>query len=151
MGIEIERKFLVTGDYPKTEPMETMQAYLCSDPDRTVRVRIEPTRAVLAIKGKPDGLARPEFEYVIPMGEALELMQLCPDAVIKKTRYHHRAGKHLWEIDVFHEENEGLVVAEIELDTEDEAFCLPDWVGAEVSADRRYSNSNLSKNPFLRW
>lgn len=149
--VEIERKFLVIGGYPKTGPMETVQAYLCIDPERTVRIRIEPERAVLAIKGAAVGLARPEFEYVIPVEEARELMQLCVGSVVEKTRYHHRTGPHVWEIDVFHGENEGLVVAEIELADEDEDFERPSWVGEEVSGDPRYYNAQLSRKPYTSW
>ena len=149
--VEIERKFLVIGDYPKTGPMESVQAYLCIEPERTVRIRIEPERAVLAIKGESVGLARPEFEYVIPVEEARELMHLCVGSVVKKTRYHHHVGNHVWEIDVFAGENEGLVVAEIELAAEDESFEKPPWLGQEVSGDSRYYNAELSRNPYTRW
>jgi CYTH domain-containing protein len=144
--VEIERKFLVIGDYPETDAMETVQAYLCAESKRTVRIRIEPERAVLAIKGELVGFTRPEFEYVIPVEEAREL-----GSVVEKTRYHHHAGPHVWEIDVFHGENEGLVVAEIELASEDEEFEKPSWLGAEVSGDSRYHNSALSKNPYTSW
>jgi adenylate cyclase len=151
MPIEIERKFLVSGEYPRTGGMRTSQAYLCTDPARTVRVRIEPERALLAIKGEPVGLARPEFEYEIPMDEARELMKLCAGSVVEKTRYHHREGGHLWEIDVFHGANDGLVIAEIELEAEHEAFDRPDWLGEEVSEDPRYFNSYLSISPYSQW
>lgn len=131
--------------------MKSVQAYLCIVPERTVRIRIEPDRAVLAIKGKAVGLARPEFEYVIPVEEARELMLLCAGNVVEKTRYHHRVGSHVWEIDVFHGDNEGLVVAEIELSTENEEFEKPPWLGEEVSGDPRYYNAQLSINPYSRW
>jgi len=151
MPIEIERKFLLAGEPPSSEGVEMKQAYLCKDPERTVRIRIEPERAVLAIKGKPIGLARPEFEYEIPIQEAQELMKLCIGSPVEKTRYHHRLGQHVWEIDVFHGGNEGLVVAEIELAAEDEEFDKPAWIGAEVSDDPRYANSSLSSTPYTQW
>ena len=108
-------------------------------------------RAVLSVKGKPVGLTRPEYEYSIPMHEAQELMGLCVGSLVEKTRYRHHVGKHVWEVDVFHGENEGLVVAEIELSDEAECFDKPDWVGDEVSSDSRYANSKLSTHPYSKW
>lgn len=151
MPIEIERKFLLAGDPPPSEGVEMKQAYLCKDPERTVRVRFEGDRAVLTIKGKAAGLTRPEFEYEIPVEDARELMKLSVGDVVEKTRHYHRLGRHVWEVDVFHGANAGLVIAEIELNDEDEAFEKPDWVGVEVSDDRRYSNASLSTDPYSNW
>lgn len=154
MAIEIERKFLVKGDHPTTDGLDIEQAYLTADSGITVRVRIEPGRAVLAIKGQPqgpEGISRPEFEYEIPVEEAREIMQLRVSDVVQKTRYHHHEGQHLWEIDVFRGANAGLVIAEIELSDENESFHCPDWVGSEVTSDPRYSNSYLAKTPYTHW
>jgi CYTH domain-containing protein len=158
MPVEIERKFLLIDKPPVVAGVEMVQGYLCKDADRTIRVRLERDedgvkegRAVLTVKGMPVGLTRPEYEYAIPMHEAQELMQLCKGSLVEKTRYRHQVGKHVWEVDVFHGENEGLVVAEIELSDEAESFDKPDWVGDEVSADPRYANSKLSTHPFRKW
>jgi len=158
MPVEIERKFLLTDKPPVVTGVEMVQGYLCKDADRTIRVRLERDedgvkegRAVLTVKGMPVGLTRPEYEYAIPMHEAQELMQLCKGSLVEKTRYRHQVGKHVWEVDVIHGENEGLVVAEIELSDEAESFDKPDWVGDEVSADPRYVNSKLSTHPFRKW
>ena len=158
MPVEIERKFLLTDKPPVVAGVEMVQGYLCKDPDRTIRVRLErggdvgkEDRAVLSVKGKPVGLTRPEYEYSIPIDEAQELMELCIGSLVEKTRYRHHVGKHVWEVDVFHGENEGLVVAEIELSAEAESYDKPDWIGAEVSSDLRYANSNLSINPYRQW
>ena len=158
MPVEIERKFLLTDKPPVVAGVEMVQGYLCKDADRTIRVRLERDedggkqgRAVLSVKGKPVGLTRPEYEYSIPIDEAQELMELCIGSLVEKTRYRHHVGKHVWEVDVFHGENEGLVVAEIELSAEAESYDKPDWIGAEVSSDLRYANSNLSINPYRQW
>ena len=158
MPVEIERKFLLNDKPPVVAGVEMVQGYLCKDADRTIRVRLERDedgvkegRAVLTVKGMPVGLTRPEYEYAIPMHEAQELMQLCKGSLVEKTRYRYQVGKHVWEVDVFHGENEGLVVAEIELSDEAESFDKPDWVGDEVSADPRYANSKLSTHPFRKW
>ena len=116
-----------------------------------VGTEVKQDRAVLSVKGKPVGLTRPEYEYSIPIDEAQELMELCIGSLVEKTRYRHHVGKHVWEVDVFHGENEGLVVAEIELSAEAESYDKPDWIGAEVSSDLRYANSNLSINPYRQW
>ena len=158
MPVEIERKFLLIDKPPAVAGVEMVQGYLCKDADRTIRVRLERDeggakegRAVLTVKGKPIGLTRPEYEYSIPIDEAQELMELCVGSLVEKTRYRHRVGRHIWEVDVFHGENEGLVVAEIELSDEAELFEKPDWVGAEVSSESRYANSKLSINPYRQW
>lgn len=158
MPVEIERKFLLKGEPPHVSGLEMTQGYLCKDPERTVRVRIEgargedgQSRAVLTVKGVAEGITRPEYEYNIPVAEARELMELCAGSLIEKTRYLHRIGPHVWEVDVFHGENHGLIVAEIELGDESETFDRPEWVGDEVSFDPRYSNSSLSMKPYKQW
>jgi len=154
MGIEIERKFLVKTDLwqPKDPGVKFMQGYLSEDPERTVRARIAGEKAFLTIKGKSRGPSRREFEYDIPIEDARELLEeLAFKPLIEKTRYLQEVGHHTWEVDVFARENQGLVVAEIELATVDEKFELPVWVGDEVTEDHRYKNANLAKNPFNTW
>ncbi len=151
MATEIERKFLVSGEIPDGDDTRIVQAYLNLDPQRTVRVRIEDDAATLTIKGKTEGLSRAEFEYAIPLDNAEELLKLAEGPAIEKTRRRVPLGSHTWEIDTFHGANHGLVIAEIELRSESEEFVRPDWLGAEVSADRRYLNSQLCQQPFSRW
>jgi adenylate cyclase len=154
MGVEIERKFLVRGDAWKAlaEPVFFRQGYLSSHKERTVRVRIEGDRAVMTIKGKNVGTTRGEWEYPIPMQDAVELLDgLCEQPLIEKYRRKIAIGDHVWEVDEFLGANAGLVVAEIELGSEDEAFDRPEWVAAEVTDDARYYNSNLIRHPFLNW
>jgi len=151
MPVEIERKFLITGEPPLKNGVAMIQGYLCKDIERTVRVRTEGERAVLTIKGSTVGISRAEYEYEIPLAEARELLAMAVGPLVEKTRYYHEDGKHTWEVDVFQGDNAGLVIAEIELGSEDEAFEKPDWVGSEVSGDSRYSNSALSELPFLHW
>lgn len=151
MGVEIERKFLVVGEFPRLESSKMIQGYLSVESDCTVRVRLEGNKAVLAIKGKAVGIRRAEFEYDIPIEEARELLALCGDRVIEKTRYYCPSGNRIWEVDVFHGLNEGLVTAEIELSNEDEVFVRPEWLGQEVSDDPRYRNSQLCVFPNSRW
>lgn len=154
MGIEIERKFLVTDDGWKEQGqgVQMRQGYICSDPSRIVRVRIEGERAMLTLKGKTIGISRGEWEYPIPVEEARELLDgLCEKPLIDKIRYRIPFGGFIWEVDEFFGENAGLVVAEIELESETQAFVKPDWIGAEVSEDRRYANANLFKHPFQTW
>lgn len=129
-----------------------MQGYICSDPDRTVRVRVRGDKGFLTIKGRSseDGLSRYEWEKEIPVSEAFELMALCGSGVIDKTRYLVPFGKHTYEVDVFHGANEGLVLAEIELSDEQEAFEKPSWLGEEVTGEVRYYNSMLSLHPFSK-
>lgn len=152
MAKEIERKFLVTGGFRQDSPesYRIVQGYICSDPDRTVRVRVRGEKGFLTIKGRSseDGLSRYEWEKEIPVSEALELMALCGSGVIDKTRYLVPFGAHTYEIDVFHGANEGLVLAEIELSDENEPFERPSWLGEEVTGDVRYYNSMLSRNPY---
>jgi adenylate cyclase len=154
MGIEIERKFLLKGEGWRGlgQPTLMRQGYLTSDPVRTVRVRIEGERAVITIKSKNTGATRGEWEYEIPVPDAAELLdRLCEQPLVEKTR--HRIGYkgHTWEVDEFRGENAGLVVAEIELGSEDEAFDKPGWIGREVTGDPRYYNSSLIRLPYSRW
>ena len=155
MSLEIERKFLVTGDFSRqvTSAQRIVQGYICSQPGRTVRIRIRGEEGFLTIKGASDekGLSRYEFEQKIPLADAEELLKLCEPGAIDKVRNLVPAGKHTWEVDVFHGDNEGLVLAEIELESEDEPFGRPEWIGQEVSGDRRYYNSMLTKHPYREW
>jgi adenylate cyclase len=149
MGFETERKFLVKGDFLKeaTGKTEILQAYLLSDPEKTIRVRIAGDDAFMTIKTKaPEGsFRRGEWEFRIPREDAMELLPLCVPGRIIKTRYIVPAGRHSFEVDVFHDKNEGLIIAEIELDEESETFLKPVWIGEEVTGDPAYYNSNLIK------
>jgi adenylate cyclase len=154
--IEIERKFLVATDTFKKEATtlnRITQGYLSSVPERTVRVRIKGEKAYLTIKGASNlsGLSRFEWEKEIAIKEAQELLLLCEKGVIDKTRYELKQDKHLFEIDVFYGDNEGLIIAEIELESETELFEKPDWLGEEVTGDPRFYNAYLSKNPYANW
>lgn len=155
-GLEIERKFLVKGDGYKQQAYSSSrikQGYICSGHGRTVRVRIRDARGYLTIKGpaKNGGFGRYEFEKEITLTEAEELMRLCEPGMIDKTRYLVKSGKHIFEVDEFYGENEGLVMAEVELGSEDEPYEKPDFIGKEVTGDRRYYNSHLRENPFSLW
>lgn len=152
MGMEIERKFLVCGDWSRdvTDSIQITQGYLNLDKNRTVRVRIKGRRGFLTVKGPTNGVSRFEWEKEIPVDEAREMMKLCT-GVIDKTRHLAPIGDHYYEIDEFHGDNEGLIVAEIELRSEDEQFIRPDWLGEEVSHERRYYNSQLIINPYKNW
>ena len=154
--IEIERKFLVKSEGFKENSFvknEISQGYLNSNPERTVRVRIKGNQGYLTIKGKGNetGLSRFEWEKEIPVNEAKTLLELCESGVINKTRYEIKFGNHVYEVDEFFGENEGLFLAEIELQSEDEAFEKPDWLGKEVTNIKKYYNSHLSKNPYKNW
>ncbi len=154
MATEIERKFLVTGaDWKPSAPgVLYRQGYLSSAKERVVRVRTEGARGVLTIKGLTTGIARLEFEYEIPRKDAERLLdELCERPLIEKTRYRVPAGSVTWEIDEFHGDNAGLIVAEVELEREDQPFDRPAWLGAEVSGDPRYFNANLIAHPFRDW
>ncbi|MCD8267487.1 MAG: CYTH domain-containing protein [Parabacteroides sp.] len=155
MATEIERKFLVKGDFSKEviSSQRIVQGYICSQPGRTVRVRIHGEKGFLTIKGPSDdkGLSRYEFEQEIPLVDAEQLLKLCEPGAIDKVRHLVPIGQHVWEVDVFHGANEGLVMAEIELSSEDEPFEKPAWLGEEVSGDRRYYNSMLTKAPYSQW
>ena len=155
MPQEIERKFLVKGDF-KVEAFQATritQGYLSSVPERTVRIRVKGDQGFITIKGKGNasGVSRYEWEKEIPAEEARELLQLCEPGVIDKTRYLVHRGPHIFEVDEFHGDNAGLVVAEIELKAEDENFIRPDWLGEEVTGNPRYYNAMLSRNPFTLW
>lgn len=156
MAIETERKFLVTGDYKSHAASHSriVQGYICSERGRTVRVRLRGEKGYLTIKGpsKNDGLSRYEFEKEITIDEALSLLRLCVGGIIDKVRYLvPMEDGHTFEVDEFHGENEGLTMAEVELGAEDEAYIRPDWLGEEVTGDRRYYNSQLLTRPFTKW
>lgn len=154
MAREIERKFLVKGTAWKrgAEGVRFRQGYLSSVKERTVRVRTEGPRAVLTIKGLTRGIERQEYEYSIPLADANQMLDtLCERPLIDKVRYMRTVGPHLWEIDEFHGENEGLIVAEIELSSSHEPFEHPAWLGREVSGDPRYYNANLIHHPYRTW
>jgi CYTH domain-containing protein len=147
MGVEIERKFLVTGTEWKTgDGVPIRQGYLNRDKERTIRVRIAGLRAFIAIKGITRGSSRAEFEYEIPVSDAEELLPICEGMIIEKTRYTIAHAGSTWEIDEFSGANSGLVIAEIELQSVDEVFRKPLWLGKEVTDDVRYYNANLSLN-----
>ncbi|MET3137099.1 adenylate cyclase [Undibacterium sp. GrIS 1.2] len=154
MGIEIERKFLVTNTDWKQQGqgVHLCQGYICSDPGRIVRVRVEGEQAMLTIKGKTEGISRGEWEYPIPVQEARELLSgLCAQPLIEKYRYRILYQGFTWEVDEFLGDNAGLIVAEVELESESQAFSRPAWLGEEVSHDHRYANANLLKHPFCQW
>ncbi len=155
MGQEIERKFLVRGEYKSQAYASSriVQGYICSARGRTVRVRIRDAKGYLTIKGASDaaGMSRYEWEREIPLAEAEELMKLCEPGVIDKTRYLVRSGRHVFEVDEFYGDNQGLVVAEVELTSETEPFEKPAFIGREVTGDVRYYNSQLMKHPYAEW
>ena len=154
--VEIERKFLVTNrDFisESSENFRIVQGYLNSNPERTVRVRIKGDKGFLTIKGKGNdsGMSRFECEKEIAISEAEALLPLCEKGTIDKIRYNVMHENHLFEVDVFFGENEGLIVAEIELQSENESFSKPNWLGEEVTSDERYYNAYLSNHPFKSW
>jgi adenylate cyclase len=154
MGIEIERKFLLASDAWRGlgQPVLLRQGYLSSARERVVRVRIEGGQAMLTIKGANVGATRGEWEYPIPLADAAELLDgLCEQPLIEKYRHRIEHAGMVWEVDEFLGANGGLVVAEIELASEDQPFEKPDWIGAEVSGDTRYYNANLIRHPFSQW
>ncbi len=154
MGVEIERKFLLCGEQWRDlgEPVLLRQGYLCSHPDRVVRVRIEGIAATLTIKGRNTGATRGEWEYPIPLADANELLdKLCEQPLIEKFRRRIPFAGNVWEVDEFLGANDGLAFAEIELGSEDQAFEKPTWIGAEVTHDKRYYNSSLIRFPFSQW
>lgn len=157
MAQEIERKFLVCGDF-KTETYQStriIQGYLSSQPGRIVRVRVKGNKGYITIKGQTNdtGVSRFEWEKEIAVDEALSLLELAEPGIIDKIRYliKNTDGRHVWEVDEFHGDNEGLVMAEIELAAEDEPFDKPEWLGKEVTGDPRYYNSMLKEHPFKQW
>lgn len=155
MATEIERKFLLVSDAWRqlVVRVETFrQGYLSNNPRASVRVRIANDTATLNIKGMTIGLQRPEYEYTIPLAEAAELLdQLCERPLIEKTRHFVEFGGNLWEIDEFHGDNAGLVVAEVELDSPDQVIMMPTWAGKDVSHVERYYNVRLTQYPYNRW
>lgn len=155
MAQEIERKFLVEGDFKPMAYAQSriVQGYISSARGRTVRVRIRDERGYLTIKGPSNaaGTSRYEWEKELPLDEAQELMRLCEPGIIDKTRYLVRSGRHTFEVDEFYGDNEGLVVAEVELADENEPFRKPPFIGREVTGDVRYYNSHLMKHPYREW
>ncbi|MHB1348546.1 MAG: CYTH domain-containing protein [Desulfobulbaceae bacterium] len=154
MGIEIERKFLVagTGWREKATAVPCRQGYLCPGGGVTVRVRIMGEKGFLTVKGRGTGLSRREYEYPIPVADAQEMLaELCGKPLIVKDRYRVVHDGLLWEVDVFTGDNSGLILAEVELTSPDQAVALPPWVGREVSGDPRYYNASLAANPYKNW
>jgi len=152
MALEIERKFLVIGDAWRIGKGQYLcQGYLSRDKNRTVRVRIADDHAYLTTKGISTGATRPEFEYEIPLTDARQLLDLCDKPLIEKVRREIEHEGFTWEVDEFHGENQGLILAEIELESEDQEFPHPDWLGQEVTDDTRYYNANLAVAPYSKW
>ena len=154
MALEIERKFLI--DREKIENLENgykiKQGYIQTKDKTVVRVRVKAKEAFLTIKGENIGATRAEYEYAIPLNDANEMLDtLCTKPIIDKTRYLVQHKNHTWEIDIFHKENEGLIVAEVELESENEIVEFPNWITKEVTNDTRYYNSNLLERPFSKW
>jgi adenylate cyclase len=149
MATETERKFLVKAEFRHlaVKKIEITQAYLSIDPDKTIRIRIADEKAYMTIKSRMRGeiIARNEWQFPIPLSDAVEMMNLCLPGKIIKTRYLIPSGKHTYEVDVFHDKNEGLIIAEIELESEDEQFEKPEWLGEEVTGRTEYYNANLIK------
>lgn len=155
MAQEIERKFLVKGGFKAQayRSVRIVQGYLSSVPERSVRIRIKGEQGFITVKGSSDtsGVSRYEWEKEIPLTDARELLLLCEPGIIDKIRYLVNVGKHVFEVDEFYGENEGLVLAEVELENENEFYEKPDWLGQEVTGDLRYYNAMLSKNPYKKW
>jgi len=153
MGVEIERKFLVKNDDWRDlgVPIHYAQGYLVADGEKTVRVRVAGEKGFLTIKGRSEGFSRKEFEYPVPVSEALEMLKLCSIPMIEKYRTRVLHEGKIWEVDEFEGENKGLIMAEIELKSEDETFLIPSWIGPEVTGDIRYFNSYLARNPYKNW
>lgn len=155
MHQEIERKFLVKVDvwdkYTKPQPISIQQGYIFADRIKSVRIRTKGDRAFLTIKQSVSEIVRDEFEYAIPIEDATYILQNMASAVISKWRYEIENEGHVWEVDVFHGDNEGLIVAEIELKSADELFDRPEWLAEEVSNDPRYLNVQLAERPFKTW
>ncbi len=152
-SLEIERKFLVRGTpwHGAESGVDIRQGYLSRDEANVVRVRVTQSGSQLTIKGKRRGITCAEFEYAIPIQDGGALLELCRGEIIHKTRYALEVNGSHWDVDVFHAANRGLVIAEIELECEDQVFEHPDWLAEEVSGDPRYLNSNLSLHPYARW
>lgn len=150
---EIERKFLIDKKRwkPKDKGAKIVQGYLSVDPQRVVRVRISDDKAFLTVKGKPSGIVRTELEYEIPKNEAEVLLRMCLNSLVEKTRYKEQIGNLTWEIDLFEGKNKGLILAEVELESENQNIDYPEWITQEVSEDKRYFNSWLSRKPYSEW
>ncbi len=154
MGLEIERKFLLKNMQWKKDIIsqrKIKQGYLNSTPESTVRVRIKGEKGFITVKGKMENLIRKEFEYEIPTHDAEELLVLCQQPIIAKTRYEVLYHGYIWEIDEFENENKGLFIAEVEMKNADENPDIPEWIGAEVTYNRKYYNSNLIQHPYEKW
>jgi CYTH domain-containing protein len=153
VSTEIERKFLVKGEEWRkySDPVTYSQGYIIADAERTVRVRVAGEQGFVTIKGKVEGISRKEFEYLIPKKDAMELFSLCINHLVEKKRSKINWEGKLWEIDDFSGNNQGLILAEIELSSEDETFSIPPWIGEEVTGDPRYYNSYLSLHPYSEW
>ena len=151
--VEIERKFLVRGEPWRAwgEGVPYRQGYLSRGLHTTTRIRLAGEKGVLTLKGKTTGISRLEFEYEVPREHALALLKLCEGSLISKRRWRVPVGSHIWEVDVFEGDNAGLVVAEVELSSEEETFERPAWLGEEVSFDGRYTNGALSRHPWSAW
>jgi len=153
--IEIEHKYLVRKDlwYALHKPagVEIRQGYLHAEPDKTIRIRISGTRAFITIKGPSTNASRAEYEYLIPLADAEEMLQLCTIPLIEKVRYKIEFAGKTWEIDEFFGENEGLIIAEIELNSTNEEYAIPSWVGDDVTKDSRFYNSYLAQHPYSGW
>ena len=150
---EIERKFLILRNQfnPSGEGTKIRQGYLSIDSEKVVRIRVAGEKGFITIKGSMKGLTRPEFEYEIPKKEAEFLLGMCINNLVEKVRYIEKYKGMIWEVDVFEKANSGLIMAEIELESENQLFEIPPWIGEEVTFDKRFYNSWLSKNPFSTW
>lgn len=155
MATETERKFLVLSDEWKenARTITVRQGYLSRGKGRTVRVRVAGNEGFITIKGKTlkDGITKPEYEYKIPKKDAEDLLKMCLPGIVEKTRHLVKYRGRTWEVDEFHGDNAGLVVAELELESATETFAKPAWLGREVTQDKRYTNAALSQNPFKKW
>lgn len=154
-NFEIERKYLVDQEKwfltAKPQGISYIQGYLSIDEDKIIRVRVAGDKGLLTIKGKSETISHPEFEYLIPAEEARDMLRLFTTRLVEKVRIRIPAGKLVWEVDEFHGANEGLIMAEIELDSEDDLFDKPAWVGEEVTGNPQYYNAYLSQNPYKGW
>jgi adenylate cyclase len=152
MPTEIERKFLVQAKHwDQEDSVHIYQGYLCHEKGNTARVRLAGEKAFITIKGPKQGISRQEFEYEIPVADAEQMLKLCRGAIIEKIRHFVVYKGFEWEVDEFLGKNAGLIVAEIELEEEEQPFSRPDWLGREVTGDSRYTNSNLVSNPYSTW
>jgi adenylate cyclase len=155
MALEIERKYLVINDKWRDSVIKESvmkQGYLANAANASVRVRVSGSEARLTVKGRSKGISRSEYEYAIPLQDAEEILRNhISGAVIEKVRYKVKCGDHVWDLDVFAGANHGLIMAEVELSSEDEGFQMPEWVGEEVSSESRYYNANLASHPYCDW